>query len=135
MWHEKECEKVKLQAKADELNTSENVRIYHHELHAKNIRKSSILKLNTENGILEGHEACANYLEKAVGDLLQHPANLDDAAQEVLLREVKPVFTDKDNEMMSKVYTKEEVKESIWSANINAAPGNDGITNLVYRYC
>ena len=131
----KESNKIKVQAKAEELNSSENVRIYHHELHAKKIRRSSILKLKTEQGLLEGHEACADYLEKAVGDLLLHPANLDNAAQEALLREVRPVFTAKDNEMMSKMYTKEEVKESVWSANTNAAPGTDGLTNLVYRHC
>ena len=34
-WHAKECDKIKLQAKSDKLNSSESVRIYHHELHAK----------------------------------------------------------------------------------------------------
>ena len=80
----------------------ENVRIYHHELHSKHLRKSSILKLKTEIGTLEGHHACANYLEKAVGDLLLHPATLDSAAQDALLKEAQLVFTDKDNDMMAK---------------------------------
>ena len=130
-WYEIESEKVKLQSRADEMNSSEKVRIYHHELHAKHIRRSSILKLKTENGTLEGHDACARYLEKAVGDLLLHPANLDTTAQEALLREVKPVFNAEDNEMMMEIPTKKEVEESLWSSNINAAPGTDGLTNLV----
>ena len=70
-----------------------------------------------------------------MGDLLLHPANLDEAAQSCLLKEVKPVFTKKDNEMFLKSPTKDEVKESLWSAKINAAPGTDGLTNLVYKHC
>ena len=134
LWYEDDSEKVKLQSRSDELDSSENVRIYHHELHAKHIRKSSILKLKTEKGMLEGHVACANYLEQAVGDLLLQPADLDTDAQDALLKEVIPVFTAKDNEMMLKAPTKDEVKDSVWSANINAAPGNDGLTNLVYSH-
>ena len=77
LWYEQDSEKVKLQSRSDEIDSSENVRIYHHELHAKHIKKSSILKLKTEKGLLEGHAACAEYLEQAVGDLLLHPADLD----------------------------------------------------------
>ena len=40
-----------------------------------------------------------------------------------MLKEVKPVFTEKDNEMFLKTPTKDEVKESLWFAKINAAPG------------
>ena len=90
------------------MDSSKKVRIYHHELHAKHIKKSSILKLVTENGTIEGHDECAKYLEKAVGDL--HPVELYVVAQDSLLREVKPVFTAKDNEMMRKKPTKEDVK-------------------------
>ena len=62
-WYESDCEKIKLQARAEEINSSENVRIYHHELHAKSIKKSAILKLETEAGTLEGHDACASFLD------------------------------------------------------------------------
>ena len=55
-----------------------------HELHAKHVRKFSLLKLDTERGTLKGHAACSEYLENAVSDLLLHPANLDDRAQESL---------------------------------------------------
>ena len=116
------------------MDSSETVRIYHHELHSKQIKRTSILKLQTETGMLEGHAACSKYLEDTVGDLLLHPANLDRAAQTTLLKEVKKVFTNKDNEMFLKAPTKEEVKESLWSAKVNAAPGTDGLTNLVYRH-
>ena len=135
VWYEEESEKVKIQSRTDEVDTSEKVRIYHHELHAKHIKRSSILKLDTEKGLVEGHTACAEYLEQAVGDLLLHPANLDVDAQDALLKEVKPVFTEADNQMMVKIPSKDEVKDSVWSANTNAAPGNDGLTNLVYRHC
>ena len=41
-WYIKESEKIKLQGKVDEIDESENVRIYHHEIHQKNIKKSAI---------------------------------------------------------------------------------------------
>ena len=85
-WYEQDSEKVKLQSKCEEIDSSENVRIYHHELHAKHIKRSSILNLKTEKGALEGHAACTEYLEQAVGDLLLHPASLDADAQDELLK-------------------------------------------------
>ena len=84
---------------------------------------------------IDGHDACSKYFDNAVGDLLLHSAGLNEAAQETLLKKVKPVFTPEDNAMMCRIYNTEEVKESLWSANSNAAPGNDGLTNMVYKHC
>ena len=50
-WHNQECEKVKMQARCEEIDAVENVRIYHHELHKRHIVRSSILKLETEEAI------------------------------------------------------------------------------------
>ena len=135
LWYKQECEKIKLQARCDEIDSAENVRIYHHELHSKHIKRSSILQLKTDTGLIQGHEDCAKYLEKAVGDLLLFPAKLNETTQANLLREVKPVFTEKDNKMLLEIPTKVEVKVSLESAKTNAAPGTDGITNLVYKEC
>ena len=85
--------------------------------------------------MLEGHEACSEYLEDAVRELLSKPANLDSAAQNLLLNEVKPVFTKADNEMLKKIPDKAEVKGSVWTANINASPGSDGLTTFLYKHC
>ena len=134
-WHTMECDKVKLQSRSEELSSPESVRIYHHELHSQHIKKSSILKLKTENEVLLGHEACTKYLEDAVADILTKPANLDLEAQNLLLQEVKPVFTKADNDMMKKMPAKKEVKESVFTANANAAPGTDGLSMLVYSHC
>ena len=134
-WHAEECEKVKIQSRSEEINSPESVRIYHHELHAQHIKKSAILKLKTEKELLVGHAACAKYLEDAAADILAKPANLDPRAQDILLREVKPVFTEADNSMMKKVPDKKEVKESVFSANSEAAPGTDGLSMLVYKHC
>ena len=73
-WHQSQSERVLLQSRSDEISMNEKVRIYHHELHKKHMKRSSILKLQTENGLIEGHEHCAAYLESQVGDLLLHPA-------------------------------------------------------------
>ena len=134
MWYKKDSEKIKLQAKADDISQAETVRIYHHELHSKKIKKTSILKLDTGSNILQGHQQCTEFLEKTVADLLLHPACLNEAAQEELLKEVVPVFTDVDNALLTKFPTKEEVKESIWSSNLHAAPGTDGLTSFVYYH-
>ena len=134
-WYEKSCEKVKHQARVDEISKSEKVRIYHHELHQKQIRKSSILKLETDDGLLEGHAACSNFLERAVGELLLHPAELDQAAQATLLNEVEPVFSEEDNVMLCTSPTMEDVKDLLSSSNLHAAPGSDGITSFLYSEC
>ena len=134
-WYKDDCEKIKLQARAEEFNKSEGVRIYHHELHAKKIKRTSIIKLDTGSTILTGHRECAEHLEQSVSDLLLHPASLSEAAQQELLQEVKPVFTEADNALLKSFPTKKEVKESVWSSNLHAAPGNDGLTSFVYYYC
>ena len=81
-WYHQESMKLKYQSQVEEHQTSETVRVYHHNLHRKQIKKTSILKLETGEGIIEGHEKCANYLEKLVEDLLLKPVKLDNVAQE-----------------------------------------------------
>ena len=135
LWYSKESSKVKFQSLADEHQTEEKVRIYHHELHRKKIRKSSILKLETASGTLVGHKACAEYLEKTVEDLLLHPAHLSDEAQNTLLAEVTPVFTEADNRKLLKLPTKLHVYETLAASNLHAAPGTDGLTSFFYKEC
>jgi hypothetical protein len=134
-WYRQDCEKIKLQARAEELNKAEPVRIYHHELHSKKIKRTSILKLDTGDKIIHGHTECTQFLEKSISDLLLHPATLCEAAQNALLREVDHVFTEVDNSLLSKFPDKEEVKESVWSSNPHAAPGTDGLTAFLYKSC
>ena len=62
-WYQRACEKIKDQSRALEFQSSEKVTIYHHEIHRKLIKKSSILKLETPAGLIEGHAKCAEYLE------------------------------------------------------------------------
>ena len=134
-WHSQECEKVKLLSKTEEIDSHESVRIHHHELHSKQIKKTSITRLQCGDQLLEGHDQCAQHLEQSVAELLLQPAHLDEAAQALLLQEVDPVFTRKDNELMMKIPDKEEVKQSIWSSNLHAAPGSDGLTSFLYQQC
>ena len=134
-WYSQESSKIKYQSLAEEHQDEEPVRIYHHELHRKKIRKSSILKLETPTGSLEGHEACAEYLEKVVEDLLLNPAVLSQDAQEILLAEVSPVFTEADNQKFLKMPTKVEVFDTLAAYNQHAAPGTDGLTSFFYKQC
>ena len=56
--YKNDCAKVKLQARAGKIDNNESVRIYHHELRRKQIKRTSILKLDTGSGIVEGHDNC-----------------------------------------------------------------------------
>ena len=134
-WYRKLAEKIQHQSRVDEFQLAEQTRIYHHEIHKKHLKRSSILKLLTETGLIEGHDSCAKYLENLVADLLLKPAELDENAQELLLAEIKPVVTDADNTMLSSAPDKKEVLETLKEANLKAAPGTDGITSLVYKQC
>ena len=55
-WYEKESERIVLQACLYDVQESEKVRIYHHEQHQKLTKKSSILMLEMEEGIILGHD-------------------------------------------------------------------------------
>ena len=70
-----------------------------------------------------------------MANLLFNPAVLDADAQALLLSEVVPVFTDEDNQILEKLPDKEDVKDVLFKSNLNAAPGTDGITSLLYKEC
>ena len=107
----------------------------YHLIHKKSIRKSAILKLETPQGILEGHKLCAEYLENDVKNLLLTDAGLDPVSQEALLEEVLPCFTEADNALLCAPPTLEDVKETISSSNLHAAPGTDGLPSYFYKMC
>ena len=134
-WYEKECSKIKDQSRATEFQESEKVTIYHHEIHKKMIRKSSILKLQTPTGLLEGHKDCANFLEKEVQNLLLTDAGLDHAAQVALLDEISPCFSEADNAILLAPPTIQDVKDTVTSSNLHAAPGTDGLPSFFYKEC
>ena len=52
-WYQNLSEKIQHQSRVDEYQVSEQTRIYHHELHRRHLKKSSILKLETEEGVIE----------------------------------------------------------------------------------
>ena len=93
------------------------------------------MKLETDSELLEGHTACAEFLENLVGDLLLVPADLDPQAQDILLAEVESVVTESENRMLARAPDKDEIKETLWESNLRAAPGTDGITGLFYKMC
>ena len=134
-WYKRRNKKIQTQSREKEFQLSEGTRIYHHELHRKKMNKSSILSLETEEGLLEGHEKCAAYLENKVCELLGVDAYLDPVAQATLLDEVSRVFTDADNVMFESMPTKQELLDTIKSSNLKAAAGTDGIPGLVYKEC
>ena len=134
-WYTRECSKIKYQSQAAEHQTDEKVRVYHHDLHRKRLKKTSILKLETSSGLLEGHSACAEHLEQMVEDLLHKPVQLNQVAQEALLAEVDTVYTEDDNLKLLARPTKTEVLETLSESNLHAAPGTDGLTNYFYKQC
>ena len=111
------------------------MRLYHHEIHKKSLKKRSILQLQTENGLLEGHVKCSEYLEQQVENLLLQPHLEDVSARERLLQEVETVFTEEDNAALLATPTSEEIKAVVLASNLKAAPGTDGIPSLLYATC
>ena len=132
-WYQRESEKLHLQSRVDEFQKNESTTLYHHELHQKVLKKSCILRLQTEDNMIEGHDKCAEYLEKTVEDLLLRPAELNQSAQDSLLKEVKVVFREKDNQEFLKPPSKEQVFKVLSASNLRAAPGTDGIPSLLYK--
>ena len=134
-WYDKQSEKILLQSRNNEIQVGEKVCIFHHNLHKKSIKKSSILKLQTLEGEILGHDACAQYLENSVAKLLLNPVNLDTESQHILLKEVKSVFTESDNNMLLTTPSKGEIKQVLSETNLHAAPGTDGLTFFFYKEC
>jgi hypothetical protein len=132
-WYQVERSKIAIQAQIKDIEISEKIRIYHHSIHQKAVKKSSILRLQTETGLLEGHTACAEYLERSVAAHLLQPAVLDAASQEAMLSEVSEVFTQEDNDMMCALPDKAEVRKVLMSCRAHAAPGTDGLTAFLYQ--
>ena len=132
-WYEMESKKVIVQSRVDDVQESEKIRIYHHEQHVKHCKKSAILKLETDEGLLLGHEDCSSFLYNQVKALLSQPVSLNTQAQNKLLAEVTPVFTESQNKALLAIPEKEEIKKILFSSNLNAAPGTDGITSLLYK--
>ena len=134
-WFVRENEKVQHQSRIQEFQENERSTLYHHEIHKKIVKRTSILKLLTDRGMIEGHEECASFLESTVEDLLLHQAQLDPLAQEVLLAEVVPVFTQEDNARLLTPPTNKEVLDTVSASNLLAAPGSDGLPSLLYKEC
>ena len=89
----------------------------------------------TPDGLVTGHEDCAEVLSNSVKSFLTDAAPLDVNMQEVLLEEVEAVFTDDDNRKMEAPPSKDEVKKIVSKADHLAAPGTDGIPSLLYYRC
>ena len=126
---------MKHQSRIEEVTESEKVTIYHHKLHQKHIKKTSILKLQDGDTLLEGHASCSRFLENSVSDLLLAPAELSHEAQETLPQDVDTVFMQEDNDMLCAPPSLGDVKEVLAKSNLQAAPGCDGITGLLYYVC
>ena len=101
----------------------------------KKIKRSSITKLITKDGIKDGHNECAQFLEDQVKDLLLHTSPLDQAVRDILLEEIDHIFTDKDNKRMLSIPNEKEVSAVLARANLLASPGCDGIPALFYKVC
>ena len=122
-------------SRSNDVNFNEKVRIYHHGQHLQFRKRSSILKLQTPKGIVEGHSECAKALKSNVSNHLSNPALLNPLAQEILLNEVDVSFTEEDNSKLKSVPTKSEIKSVLDSCRPHAAPGTDGLTVFLYKQC
>ena len=134
-WFEEEAEKVKRFAQLEDIEKSEKVRLYHHELHKRVVNKSTIVKLRTPEKDLIGHKECAEYLAEEVRNLWEKEIHLNDEAQEELLQDVEKVFTEEDNKLLEAPISNQEIRESLERCNFKASPGTDSVTYLTYKSC
>ena len=79
-----------------EINESEEINLYHHEIHKKKIVKSAILELETEKGLLKEHTECSNFVNNDVANLLENKFKFNEHSKNMLLNEIEKVFTDED---------------------------------------
>ena len=117
------------------MKSLKKVRIYHYEPHKRAINKSTILKLKTPEKEAKGHQECANFLADEIRNLWEKEAKLNEKAQEDLLKEVATTFTEEDNNLLDAPITNQEIKDSLNSCNMKAAPGTDSITYQTYKTC
>ena len=68
-----------------------------------------------------------------MADHLLKPTDLSPQAQEILLKEVTPCFTDEDNIKLKALPTKSEIRKILDSCQPHAAPGTDGLTVYFYQ--
>ena len=89
--------------------------------------------MTEDKGMIVSQHACTSYLENQVAELLLNPAVLSSGAHYILLADVDQVFTETDNSQLQMMPTKEEVSTVLFISNLNAEPGTDGITSLLYH--
>ena len=92
-----------------EIDKSEEVNLYHHEIHKKKITRSAILELELEHSPIKGHKKCSEYINNDVANLLENKFNFEERSKNILLNEIDEVFTEKDNDIIMKAPTKEEI--------------------------
>ena len=68
------------------------------------------MKLDSEEGLLVGHEACTDFIMGQVVKLLGEPAVLDADAQNFHFSEVSPVCTKEDNKALKDSPEKDEMR-------------------------
>ena len=73
------------------------------------------------------------YLEKEVMDLFSNVHHPNQSNEQELLDGMETVFTQEDNEKLLACPDENKIKNVICSANLNAAPGEDGISMIVYK--
>ena len=132
-WYGEESEKITLMSRSKDINLNKKVRVYHHSLHMQFRKRTSITKLESPQGIVTSHNACAAALEANVAAHLLHPAPLDPAAQLLLLEEVQVSFSDQDNEKLMAPPTSQEVKKVLNLCGAHSAPGTDSLTAYFYQ--
>ena len=98
-WFIKEAETSILLINAQEIEENETLNLYHHDLHKKKVYRAAITSLDTPEGPINGYKKCSDFITKNVADLLENEFDFDERSQKILLNEIDPVFTDKDNSL------------------------------------
>ena len=82
-WFISEAESAILLINAQEIEESENMNLYNHEIHMKKITRSAILSLDYPQGLLTGHKKYSNYNNENVTQLLENKNDFNKRSKKI----------------------------------------------------
>jgi len=95
-------------------------------------RKSRILRLEQEDGVIEGEENLKKYITKYYKQLFGKAKKSKISLEETEVADI-PQVSEEENKMLIDEFTEKEVREAIFQMKHNKAPGPDGFPAEFYQ--
>ena len=95
-------------------------------------RKTRILRLEQEDGVIEGEENLKKYITKYYKQLFGKTKKSKISLEETEVADI-PQVSEEENKMLIDEFTEKEVREAIFQMKHNKAPGPDGFPAEFYQ--